>query len=157
MAVPRDAPPSAPLSPKADSAPGPSVQGMSGDADRARVGIGTDKVTSVAGTEAEDGAGSELRAATRGGASSRGASTRCPESCALSAGGCTDSHTQTHANSNSKTCIVHTSHERNSKKNKRKEIEKSKQLILGTSLNNTNHAGLAVLTCPKHPLMSKQI
>lgn len=69
----------------------------------ARAGTGTDRVMSVGGTVAEDGLGSGawdgVRAAMGGGASSQGASTQCPESCVLSAGGCTDSHTQTHANS----------------------------------------------------------
>lgn len=104
MAMPCDAPPSAPLSPKANSALSPSVWGRSGDAERTRAGTGTDKVMSVGGgTVAEDGVGSGawegLGAAMGGGASSQGASTHCPESCALSAGGCTDSHTQTHTNS----------------------------------------------------------
>lgn len=69
----------------------------------ARAGTGTDRVMSVGGTVAEDGLGSGawdgVRAAMGGGASSQGASRQCPESCVLSAGGCTDSHTQTHANS----------------------------------------------------------
>lgn len=107
MAMPCDAPPSAPLSPKANSAPSTSVWGRSGDAEGARAGTGTDKVMSVGGTVggtvAEDwvssGAWDGVGAAMGGGASSQGASTHCPESCTLSAGGCTDSHTQTHANS----------------------------------------------------------
>lgn len=102
MAMPCDAPPSAPLSPKANSAPSPSVWGRSGDVERARAGTGTDKIMSVGGIVAGDGVGSRagegLIAAMGGGASSQGASTHCPESCTLSAGGYTDSHTQTHAN-----------------------------------------------------------
>lgn len=64
---------------------------------------GTDKV--ISGGEVMDGVCSGgwngVRAAMVGGTSSQGASTHCPEPCALSAGGCTDSHThtQTHANS----------------------------------------------------------
>lgn len=103
VAMPCDAPPSAPLSPKANNTPSPSVWGRSGDAERTRAGTGTDKVMSVGGTVAEDGVGSGawdgVRAAMWGGASSQGASTHCPESCTLSAGGCTNSHTQTHADS----------------------------------------------------------
>ena len=104
MAMPCDAPPSAPLSPKANSAPSPSVWGRSGGAERARAGTGTDMVMFVGGgTVAGDGVGSGawdgVGAARGGGASSQGASTHCPESCTLSAGGCTNSHTQTHANS----------------------------------------------------------
>lgn len=98
MAVPCDAPPSATLSPKADSAPSPSVWGRSEDVERAGAGTWTDKVMSADGTVAEDGGGSgawDGVGARMGG----GASTHCPESCTLSAGGCTDSHTQTHANS----------------------------------------------------------
>lgn len=103
VAVPCDAPPSAPLSPVANSAPGPSVWGRSGDVEGAGAGTGTDRVMSVGGTVAEDGGGSGawegVGVGMGGGASSQGASTHCPESCTLSAGGCTDSHTQTHANS----------------------------------------------------------
>lgn len=104
MAMPCDAPPSAPLSPKANSALSPSVWGGSGDGERARVGtVGTDKVRSVGGSGAEDGVSSGawegVRAGIGGGASSQGASTHCPESCTLSVGGCTDSHTQTQARS----------------------------------------------------------
>lgn len=65
---------------------------------------GTDKIMSAGEPVAEDRLGSGaldgVRAAMRGGASSQGSSLYCPESCALSAGGCTDSHTQTHAISN---------------------------------------------------------
>lgn len=103
VAIPCDAPPSAPLSPKANTTPSPSVWGRSEDAERTGTGTGTDKVMSVGGSVAEDGvcsgAWEAVRAATQGGASSQGASTHCPESCTLSAGGCTDRHTQTHANS----------------------------------------------------------
>lgn len=101
VAMPCDAPPSAPPSPNANSTHGPSVWGGSGAAERTRAGTGTVKGVSAAGggSAAEGGPGSEaarggVRAATGGGASSQGVSTRCPESCTLSAGGCTDSHTQ---------------------------------------------------------------
>lgn len=86
MAMPCDAPPSAPLSPKANSTPSPSIWGRSGDALRTRAGTGTDKVMSVDGTVGEDGGGSGgwsgVRAAMWG-----GVSTHCTESCTLSAGG----------------------------------------------------------------------
>lgn len=105
VAMPCDAPPSAPPSPNTNSTLGPSAWGGSGDAGRTRAGTGSVKGVSAAaaaggGSEvAGGGAGSEAargvgRAAREGGASSRGVSTRCPESCTLSAGGCTNSHTQ---------------------------------------------------------------
>lgn len=108
MAMPCDAPPSAPPSPNASSEPGLSAWGGSGDAGRTRAGTGTVKGVSAAGGGGSGGGGSEaaeggpgseaardgVRAATGGGASSQGVSTRCTESCTLSAGGCTDSHTQ---------------------------------------------------------------
>lgn len=100
MAMPCDVPPSASLSPKANSAPSPSVWGRSGDVERTRAGTGTDKVMSGGGTVAEDGVGSGawdgVRAAMWGGASSQRASIHCPKSCTLSAGGWTNNHTQTH-------------------------------------------------------------
>lgn len=105
MAVPCNAPPSAALSPKTNSAASTSVWGRPGDVEGTTAGTGTDKVMSVVGAVAEDGAGSGAGAGggagMGGGTSSQGGSTDCPESCTLSAGGCTDSHThtQTHANS----------------------------------------------------------
>lgn len=104
VAMPCDVPPSAPPSPKTNNTPSPSVWGRSGDAERTRAGTGTDKgVSAGGGSVAEGGVGSVaawdgVRVAMWGGASSQGVSTRCPESCTLSAGGCTDSHTQKHAN-----------------------------------------------------------
>lgn len=63
---------------------------------------GTDTGMSDEGTVGLDwvlsGAWGGVRDATEGGTSSRGASTHCSESCLFSAGGYTDSHTQTHAN-----------------------------------------------------------
>lgn len=101
MALPCDAPPSASLSPKA-SAPDPSVWERSGDVERTKAG--TDKIMSAGEAAAEDSVGSGawegVGAAMWGGASSQGASLCCPESGTLSAGGCADSHTQTHAISN---------------------------------------------------------
>ncbi|TNN57027.1 hypothetical protein EYF80_032748 [Liparis tanakae] len=58
VAVPCDAPPSATLSPKADSAPSPSVWGRSEDVERAGAGAWTDKVMSADGPVAEGGGGS---------------------------------------------------------------------------------------------------
>lgn len=67
--------------------------------ERARAGTGTDKVMSVVGTVADDWGGSGawegVGAGMGGGASSQGASIHTPKSCTLSAGGCTDSHTNT--------------------------------------------------------------
>lgn len=81
---------------------------------------GTEKIMSAGKSVAEDSVGSGawdgIRAATWGGASSQGESTRCSESCTLSAGGCTDSHTQTHAISNY-SCTRQAIHE-NKKKQK---------------------------------------
>lgn len=116
VAMPCDAPPSATLSPKANRAPSPSIWGGSGDGEQGRPGTGTDKVMSVGEVVAEVGMDSGtwqgLWAAMGGGASSQGASTHCTESCALSAGGCTDSHTQTQL----KTCILQAILESNKKK-----------------------------------------
>lgn len=125
VAMPCDAPPSAPPAPNTTSTLGPSAWGGSGNAGRTRAGTGTVKGVSAAGggsggggsEAAEGGPGSEaarggVRTATGGGASLQGVSTRCPESCTLSAGGCTDSHThKKHANPILTTCIFGAIHD----------------------------------------------
>lgn len=91
------------------------------------MGTGTGRDMVVGGTGAEVGVSSGtwegVRADIGGGASSQGASTHCPESWTLSAGGCTDTVTHKHTQTQLKTCIFQAIHESNNKNKKQNQTK----------------------------------